>query len=232
MFQEESACTVNRNENVSIPKSKRRSVCLEDVRPIQATAINPKKDPPSFADKDPVQVENHEQMYCNNLSIVWKLLRCLTSLDQVNPRFVGWVILIFEMIDSKQTKLTYLPPIQKPITEYATFFEMFRQSRELARKANMKYTHITLNIGSAIKAYHVIWNNPNLWSDIIIHLRYFHAIKVYFGTIGIFVSGGGFEDILFQAELCSAGGINGLLCGKHYNHCWLLLKSFSEAFDS
>ena len=111
MFQEESACTVNRNENVSIPKSKRSSVRLEDVRPIQATAINPQKDPPSFADKDPVQVENHEQMYCNNLLIVWKSLRHLTSLDQVNPRFVGWVILFFETIDSKQTKLTYLPPI-------------------------------------------------------------------------------------------------------------------------
>ena len=72
---------------------------------------------------------------------------------------------IFETTDSKQTKLTYLPPIQKPITEYATFFEMFRQFRELARKANMKYTHITLDAGAAIKAYHVIWNNPNLWSD-------------------------------------------------------------------
>ena len=51
MFQEESAWTVNRNENVSIPKSKRRCVRLEDVRPIQATSINPRKDPPSFADK-------------------------------------------------------------------------------------------------------------------------------------------------------------------------------------
>ena len=98
MFQEESACAVNRNENVSILKSKRRSVRLEDVRPIQATAINPKKDPPSFAGKDPVQVENHEKMYCNNLLIVWKSLSHLTSLDQVNPRFVGWVILFFETI--------------------------------------------------------------------------------------------------------------------------------------
>ena len=70
MFQEESACTVKRNENVSIPKSKRRSIRLEDMRPIQATAINSKKDPLSFAEKDPVQVENHEQMYCNNLLIV------------------------------------------------------------------------------------------------------------------------------------------------------------------
>ena len=117
------------------------------------------------------QVENHEQMYCNNLLTVWKSLRHLTSLDQVNPRFVGWVIMLFETIDSKQTKLTYLPPIQKPIAEYGTFFEMFRQSRELARKVNMKYTHITLDVGAAIKAYHVIWNNPNLWSDTIIHLE-------------------------------------------------------------
>ena len=72
MFQEDSACTVNRNENVSIPKSKSRSIHLEDVQSIRATAIYPKKDPPSFADKDPVQAENHEQMYCNNLLIVWK----------------------------------------------------------------------------------------------------------------------------------------------------------------
>ena len=122
MLQEESTCTSYRNENVSIPKSKRHSVRLEDVRQIQATAINPKNDPPSFAEKDPVQVEIHEQMYCNNLLIVWKSLRHLTALGQVNPRFVGWVILFFETIGSKQTKLTYLPPIQKPITEYATFF--------------------------------------------------------------------------------------------------------------
>ena len=134
MFQEESACTVNCNENVSIPKSKRRSVRLENVRPIQTTAINPIKDPPSFADKDPVQVENHEQMYCNNLLIVWKSLRHLTSLDQVNPRFVGWVILFFETIDSKQTKLTYLPLIQKPITEYATFFKCFANPENLREK--------------------------------------------------------------------------------------------------
>ena len=134
----------------------------------------------------------------------------MTSLDQVNPRFGGWVILFFETIDSKQTKLTYLPPIQKPITEYATFFEMFRQSRELARKANMKYTHITLDIGAAIKAYHVIWNDPNLWSDIIIHLGDFHAMNAYFGAIGTFVSGSGFEDILFQTRLCSAGSLNGV----------------------
>ena len=67
----------------------------------------------------------------------------------------------------------------------------------------MKYTH-TLDVGAAIKAYHVIWNNPNLWSDIIIHLGDFHAINAYFGAIGTF----GFEDILFQAGHCSPGSLN------------------------
>ena len=93
----------------------------------------------------------------------------------------------------------------------------------------MKYTHITLDVDAAIKAYHVIWNNPNLWSDIIIHLGDFHAINAYFGAIGTFVSRSGSEDILFQAGLCSAGSLDGVLSGKHYNRCWLLHESFSEA---
>ena len=55
----------------------------------------------------------------------------------------------------------------------------------------------------------------------------FHAISAYFGAIGTFVSGSGFEDILFQAGLCSAGSLNGVLSGKH-DHCWLLHEWFSE----
>jgi hypothetical protein len=78
----------------------------------------------------------------------------------LNPRFVGWVILLFKKIASKEAKMTYLPPIQKPITDYAAFFEMFYKLRELAKQADMAYTHITLDVGAAIKAYHVIWNNP------------------------------------------------------------------------
>ena len=57
----------------------------------------------------------------------------------------------------------------------------------------------------------------------------FHAMNAYFGAIGTSVSGSGFEDILFQAGLCNAGSFNGVLSGKHYNRCWLLHESFSEA---
>ena len=134
MFAEGSAYTANRNENVTIPKSERRSIRLENVHPIRTTAINSKKVPPSFANKNPAEVENHKQIYCNNLVIVWKSLHHLTSFDQVNPKFVGWVILFLETIDSKQTKLTYLLPIQKPITEYVTAFRCFANTENLREK--------------------------------------------------------------------------------------------------
>jgi hypothetical protein len=127
--------------------------------------------------------------------------------------------------------MTYLPPISSPITEYSTIIEMFHQSRQLAKLSNMSYTHITLDAGAAIKAFHVVWNNPAAWSDIIIHLGDFHAMMTFFAVIGRFVESSGFEDVLFQAGLCSSGSITGVMSGKHYNRCWLVHEAFSEALE-
>jgi hypothetical protein len=58
----------------------------------------------------------------------------------------------------------------------------------------MSYTHITFDVGAAIKAFrHVIWNRPTFWSDIVIHLEDFHAMMAFFAVIGRLVSGSGFE---------------------------------------
>ena len=58
-----------------------------------------------------------------------------------------------------------------------------------------------------------------------------HAIMEFFGTIGKFVSGSGFEDIVYQAGLCTSGTIKGVLAGKHLNRSWLVHEAFSEAMD-
>ena len=52
---------------------------------------------------------------------------------------------------------------------------------------------------------------------IFIYLRDLHAFMALFGSIGKFVTGGGFEEIVYQAGLCTSGSMNGLLYGKHYN---------------
>ena len=97
---------------------------------------------------------------CSKLLKLWKSVRYLNSRDQLHPRFLGWITCLFKIADSKATKIKYLPPIPIPITEYGTLVEIFHISRQLAVKANIYYTHITLDVGAAMKAFQVIWNNP------------------------------------------------------------------------
>ena len=76
--------------------------------------------------------------------------------------------------------MTYLPPIQIPITEYPKMVSLFEMSRKLAKNANMMYTDIIMDAGAAIKAYHVVWNDADYWNDIIIHLGNFHSMMTFF----------------------------------------------------
>ena len=46
----------------------------------------------------------------------------------------------------------------------------------------------------------------------------------YFGIIGKIMLGSGFEDIVYQADLC----IKGVISGKHYNRAWSIHECLSE----
>ncbi len=41
----------------------------------------------------------------------------------------------------------------------------------------------------------------------------------------------GFEDVVFQANICSTGSLNGVLAGSHYNRCWTVHSNFAEALE-
>ena len=56
-------------------------------------------------------------------------------------------------------------------------------------------------------------------------------MQAFFGAIGLYVSGSGFEDIIFQLGLCQPGSMNALIKGKHYNQAWLIHESFAEALS-
>ena len=88
---------------------------------------------------------------------------------------------------------------------------------------NMKYVHVTADEGAAEKFYQVLWNK------VIIHLEDFDGMMELIGIIGKLVSASGFEDVLYQADLCTSGGINGVLSGKHYNRSWAVHECLSEA---
>ena len=159
----------------------------------------------------------------------WKILRFGSRRDQRYPRFSGMVYQTFKKNDEQKTYLTYLPPIETPIGDYGTLLEVFVRSEQMAKQGNMLYTHIVMDCGAAIKAYHVLWNNPERFSKIILHLGDFHFMQAFFKVIGNFVEGSGFEDIVYQLGLSQPGSMKAILKGKHYNQGWLIHESFSEA---
>ena len=63
------------------------------------------------------------------------------------------------------------------------------------------------------------------------HLGDLHVFMEFFGMIGKLVSGSGFEDTIYQADLCTTGSVKGIISGKHYNKTWLVNECFAEAID-
>ena len=83
----------------------------------------------------------------------------------------------------------------------------------------MKYTHITDVVGAAEKYYKAIWINPGEFKDVIIYLGDFHDFMHFFSNCGKLVSNSGFEEILYQARMCSVGGVRAVLSGKSLQPC-------------
>ena len=99
-----------------------------------------------------------------------------------------------------------------------------------SQKCNVKYTHITMDVGAAMKAFQVVWNNPIIWWDILIHPGDFHCMFMFFSVIRSYLKGHGIEEIIFQAKLCTSRCIKGIMNGEHYKR-WLTHEAFGQAVE-
>ena len=191
-------------------------------------AIRLHKEPPSLL----LELTRHRFNCSKRMLFLWKLLRLAHSTgNQSISRFVGWVLLICHTENGTPTILTLLPPILRPITDYSTIAECINQSQKLTKSANMTYAHIPLDGGAASKFYHVIWNNPEEFKNVIIHLGDFHRLQEFFCVIGKIIQGSGFEEIVYESGLCTSGRLKGVLSGKQNNRSWLTHEHFAEAIE-
>ena len=82
----------------------------------------------------------------------------------------------------------------------------------------MNNAHITVDVDAAEKYYEVIWNNPEEFKDVVIHLEDFHAFMYFFISCGKFFTDSGFEEIVYQAKMCSVGGVKPVLSRKNLQY--------------
>ena len=149
--------------------------------------------------------------------VIRKLERKIHSWEnQIILTFVGRFIQLFG-IENFPTVLKLLPPIPCPITKFSMVCKAIHRSMHLSKISNMKYTHITFDVGASEKYFNVIWNNPDEFKDVILHLGDLHASMHFFPCIsncGKFVTKSGFEEIVYQARMCSVSRIKPLLSAK------------------
>ena len=218
-----------------IPRSKRRSLGSSDWS-LPSIIIDKKKEPKVTSvpvpDDTALQIQEVVDSF-HTFQFVWMLSRRLSSCDQIVPAMSGWSVKIQEIFGDtfQKTVLTYLPPIDAPITEFSTMAKVFDIIQEQARKKSMPYANITLDVGAAMNAYKVLWNHPERFKNVVIHLGDFHFMKEVFGVLGKVISGSGFEDVIFQSGLCSSGSLKGVVSGSHYNRCWTVHSHLGEVLE-
>lgn len=45
------------------------------------------------------------------------------------------------------------------------------------------------------------------------------------------VGSSGFEDVVFQANICSSGSLNGVMLAFQYNRCWFVHSNYAETME-
>ena len=211
-------------------QTNRQSLIVEEEEPLPISKINPKCNTGIMLGPKAVRNKNVFNIIYELLAL-WKAFRYAGMEKKKISPFAGLVTKLFGRTDLQRIYLTYLPPITKPITNYSTIIEIFYQPPILSQKCNMQYTHITMYVGAAMKAFQVIWNNPIKWSDILIHPGDFHCKLMFVSVIGSYLKGSDFEEIILQTQLCTSGCIKGIMNRKHYNCCWLIHEAFAQAIE-
>ena len=76
---------------------------------------------------------------------------------------------------------------------------------------------MTFDLAVAKKAYALVWQHPDTYKNVFIHLGVFHTMLSYLGALGKVMRGSGFEEVVIEAGLCATGLLEKVLIGKHYN---------------
>ena len=71
-------------------------------------------------------------------------------------------------------------------------------------------------------------NNLKLKIVLVIVFYQYFFIPLYL-VIGSLVNGSDFQDLIYLSKVCNSGSLEGVVAGSHYNRCWYIHSTISEA---
>ena len=177
-FQDSSQGIYVKGTTPSINRKRNRKIFLEDLN-INSFSVDRKKNPPKIFPQS--QIETYDSGF-NKKFFFWIFLRKQMSSNQTIPIFKGWNLQLKmkKEVQLKKTVETFLPPINSKVTEFRTIKKYMQYLQELANQMNMPYVNVSLDVGAAMNAYLLTWNEPEVFKNVIIHLGSFHFLKENF----------------------------------------------------
>ncbi len=164
-------------------------------------------------------------------NLLWVIVRMHSAKNnQQVPGWAGFVSATGET-PAHTTTIGYYPVINCPITEYKAVQECLRYSEEATKEVGQRYTISTFDLGVCMKAYPLIWKNPERYKDHIIMIGSFHVVCAYMKMVGKKMDGSGLSDVLLEAGLVTSGSVPGILAGKQYNRALTCHKTLLEALE-
>ena len=98
----------------------------------------------------------------------------------------------------------YYPMINAPTSDLKTIQECLRCSQEGSTEAGQEYTISTFDLGVCMKAYPMIWSEPEKYKSHIILIGTFHCCGAYLKGVGkIYCLGSGLTEVALEAKLGS-----------------------------
>ena len=82
-----------------------------------------------------------------------------------------------------------------------------------------------------MKAYPIIWKNPDSYDDHVVMIGSFHLICAYIKTIGKEMNESGLVDVLIKVGVMSVGSMNGAMSGKNYSRAINCHKVLAESLE-
>ena len=212
-------------------RSGERSLRLEGTQVLPECYITQKQSPPfnlvkrMCADGEATMKE----MALQNL--LWMIMRMHSAqTDQKVPGWAGFISMTGE-IPSHTTTIDYYPVINCPITEYKAVQECLRYSEEATKEVGQRYTISSFDLGVCMKAYPLIWKNPERYKDHIVMIGSFHVVCAFMKMVGKKMEGSGLSDVLLEAGLMTSGSVHAVLAGKQYNRGITCHKTLLEALE-
>lgn len=171
-------------EMSSFKKSKNISLNMPVSEELPPIYIGERRSPGMSIRNRNYQGDEESLQLSTQKDLTWVLVRHYRS--KFGQQVPGWAGFI-SSTRSEPTKLTsidYYPVINHPITEYKTVQACLKHAEEATKEVKQEYTVTTFDLGVCMKAYPLIWNQPDKYRKHNIMVGTFHLVGVYLKMIG------------------------------------------------